>query len=105
MSKVNNKDTRTTPVSLLLNLNFTPCSSISIVNFEHVNADWVSAVKVLLPFSLYHFSNCSAISKELLTSYHVNVVLYLLCDVSFTLLEENVLAFPQIWIHLANQQI
>ena len=28
MFKVNNKDTRTTP--------FTPCSSVSIVNFKHV---------------------------------------------------------------------
>ena len=45
MLKVNNKDTRTTLgvvlVSLLLTLNnFTPCSSVSIVNFEHVIADW-----------------------------------------------------------------
>ena len=31
MLKVNNKDTRTTLV-------FTPCSSVSIVNFEQVNA-------------------------------------------------------------------
>ena len=29
-----NKDTRTTAVA------FTPSSSVSIVNFEHVNADW-----------------------------------------------------------------
>ena len=29
-------------VSLLLTLNiFTPCSNVSIVNFEQVNADWV----------------------------------------------------------------
>ena len=34
MFKVNNKDTRTTPY-------FTPCSSVSIVNFEHVIAGWV----------------------------------------------------------------
>ena len=35
MFKVNNnKDTRTTPY-------FTRCSSVSIVNFEQVNADWV----------------------------------------------------------------
>ena len=31
MSKFNNKDTRTY---------FTPCSSVSIVNFEHVIAGW-----------------------------------------------------------------
>ena len=31
MLKVNNKDTNSA----------TPCSSVSIVNFKHVNADWV----------------------------------------------------------------
>ena len=36
MFKVNNKDTRTTPMAY-----FTTCSSVSIVNFEHVNAGWV----------------------------------------------------------------
>ena len=44
MFKVNNKETRTTPgvalESLLLTLKyFTPCSSVYIVKFEHVNAD------------------------------------------------------------------
>ena len=33
MFKVNNKDTRTTPY-------FTPCFSVSIVNFEQVDAGW-----------------------------------------------------------------
>ena len=33
MFKVNNKDTTTY---------FSPCSNVSIVNFEKVNADWVS---------------------------------------------------------------
>ena len=36
MFKVNNKDTRTT----LYWPYFTLCSSVSIVNFEHVNAGW-----------------------------------------------------------------
>ena len=44
MFKVNNKDSRTTPVvlvSLLLTLNiFPPCSSVSVDNFEQVNASW-----------------------------------------------------------------
>ena len=40
MFKINNKDNRTRPY-------FTPCSSVSIVNFEHVNADWVITVKRL----------------------------------------------------------
>ena len=44
MFKVNDKETRTTPgaalESLLLTLTyFTPCSSVYIVKFEHVNAD------------------------------------------------------------------
>ena len=34
MIRVNNKDTRTTPTY------FTPCSSISIVNFEYVIFGW-----------------------------------------------------------------
>ena len=37
MFKVNNKDTRTTTMAL----NISPCSGVSIGNFEHVNADWV----------------------------------------------------------------
>ena len=46
MFKVDNKDTRTTPLTsfwCLYFLNwtyFTPCSSVSIVNFEHVIGDW-----------------------------------------------------------------
>ena len=35
MFKVNNKDTRTTPMAY-----FTPYSSVSIVNFQHVIACW-----------------------------------------------------------------
>ena len=48
MLKVSSKDTRTTPlgvalVSFLLTLiNFTPCSVVSIVNFQQVNTDWVA---------------------------------------------------------------
>ena len=48
MFKVNNKDTRTTPMASLVSLlllwtYFTPCSSVSVfvVNFEQVNAGWV----------------------------------------------------------------
>ena len=43
MFKVNIKDTRTTPgvvLILILNISFTPCSTVSIANFEHVNANW-----------------------------------------------------------------
>ena len=35
MFKVNNKETRTTPLTY-----FTLCSSVSIVNFEHVLVSW-----------------------------------------------------------------
>ena len=42
MFKVNNKDTFWTC--------FTPCSSVSIVNFEQVNADWECFVLTLLSF-------------------------------------------------------
>ena len=35
MFKINNKDTRTMPLAS------TPCSSVSVVNFEHVIAGWV----------------------------------------------------------------
>ena len=44
MFKVNNKDTRTTPLlSLLLTFNIFHILfyCVSIVNFEQVNADWV----------------------------------------------------------------
>ena len=44
MFKVNNKDTRATPVlvPLLLTLNtFPTCSSVSIVNFKHAITVWV----------------------------------------------------------------
>ena len=39
--KVSNKDTRTTSMTFwCLYCYFTPSSSVSIVNFEHVKADW-----------------------------------------------------------------
>ena len=37
MFKVNNKDTRTTPVFIV---NFAPFSDVFIVNFEHVIVGW-----------------------------------------------------------------
>ena len=46
MFKVNNKDTKTTPVASFwchfcyLRTYFIPCSSVSIVNFEHVIDGW-----------------------------------------------------------------
>ena len=47
MFKVNNKNTII--LSLLLTLNkFQPCSSVSIVNFEHVKAEWAAKVVDIL---------------------------------------------------------
>ena len=47
MLKFNNNDIRTTPLALCLYCQlstfFTPCSSISFVNFEHVIAGWVKS--------------------------------------------------------------
>ena len=40
MFKVNNKDIKTT-----LTLYFTPYSSVSIVNFEHIIAGWDNSTK------------------------------------------------------------
>ena len=40
MFKVNNKD----KIKLTKLTYFTPCSSVSIVNFEQVNADWVTKI-------------------------------------------------------------
>ena len=45
MLKVNNKDTRTTPI-------FTPCSSVSIVNFKHFNAGWARSLTLLITVSV-----------------------------------------------------
>ena len=46
MFKVNNKDTRMTPGVVLVSLKyFTPCSSVSIVNFKYVNTDWPMILK------------------------------------------------------------
>ena len=47
--KVNNKDTRTKPVleslfNKVAGLYCTPCSSVSFVNFEKVNAGWVELI-------------------------------------------------------------
>ena len=39
MFKVNNKDTRKTPMAY-----FKSCSSVSIVNFEQVNTGWVTVI-------------------------------------------------------------
>ena len=39
MLKVNSKDTRTKPY-------FTPCSIVSVVNFEQVNIGWVYSIQM-----------------------------------------------------------
>ena len=44
MFKVNHKDTRTY---------FLPCSSVSILNFEHVNDDWVVTRKEIFEIKVF----------------------------------------------------
>ena len=59
MFNINNKDTRTT----------TPCSSVSIVNFEQVNTGWApsNARKQLSePLILSKLDYCNIICKDLL---------------------------------------
>ena len=45
MFEVNNKDTRTTPY-------FTPCSSVFIVNFEHVTLNRLAVFLLIFDFEL-----------------------------------------------------
>ena len=63
MFRVNNKDTRTTPLAsfwclyCLLWTYFTPCSNVSIVNFEYVITSWVGTSCMWYKpfFNLYKF--------------------------------------------------
>ena len=61
MFKVNNKDTRTTPL----------CSSGSIVNFEQVNADWLSLLLNLnmLKLSTHPKNACSKSALKMQRSW------------------------------------
>ena len=55
MFKVNNKDTKTTPMASFwclyckLLTYFIPCSNVSIARFEQVNADWGICPTYLIP--------------------------------------------------------
>ena len=61
--KVINKDTRTTPMSLLLTLNIFRTLCVSIVNIEHVIAGW-EGMFILSDISLLSFNSgtCNKIS-------------------------------------------
>ena len=61
--KVINKDTRTTPMSLLLTLNIFRTLCVSIVNIEHVIAGW-GGMFILSDISLLSFNSgtCNKIS-------------------------------------------
>ena len=60
---VNKKDTRTTPVAsfwclyCLLWTYFTPCSTVFIVDFEQLNADWIGNVFCQMGYTLNKISN------------------------------------------------
>ena len=77
MFKVNNKDTRTTPL----------CSSGSIVNFEQVNADWLSLLLNLnmLKLSTHPKNACSKSALKMQdhgpVSLFLNVNTYLLREI------------------------
>ena len=65
MFKINNKDTRTTPMFRVNNKDTRttpPCSSVSIVNFEQVIASWVEAL-----------NTAKNLSKRLTDPFHTNV--------------------------------
>ena len=59
MLKVNNKDTRTMPLAYKTYL--TPCSSVSIVNFEQVNAGWESVKKKFSQLTVYPIHKLQAV--------------------------------------------
>ena len=54
--KDNNKDTRTTPLAY-----FTPCSSVSIVNFMRVNTGWVHIKNEI---NIQNLFSCNAIERN-----------------------------------------
>ena len=56
MFKVNNKDTRMTP----------SCSSVSIVNFEQVNADWVEMIKEKTEFEAQYYEKTQIDTSKIL---------------------------------------
>ena len=71
MFKVNNKDTRTTLLASFwylyckLRTYFTPCSSVSIVNFEHVISDWEPIKLVgLVFFLLFRMKSILSVNLE-----------------------------------------
>ena len=65
MFKVNNEDNRTTSLTALLLTNFTPCSTVFIVNFEHVTAGWEPINETLK-------TQCDLIKTKFLMSKIVN---------------------------------
>ena len=73
MFKVNNKDTRTT--IFLLWAYFTPCSSVSVVNFEHVAAEQDS--------SLYRNSRAEMSEKNVVLKNFANFTGKRLCQSPF----------------------
>ena len=64
MYKINNKDTRPTPMASFwclyyqLCTYFTPSSSVSIVNFEHVIAGWEQIFKLKKGYLIQFIDRC-----------------------------------------------
>ena len=65
MFKVNNKDTRTTPC-------FTPCYSVSIVNFEQVIAGWVKGLDQMELGKRFH--NLLALLTYFSPVFHIEII-------------------------------
>ena len=69
MFKVNNKDTRTTPLAY-----FTPCFSVCIVNFEQVNSGWVTYLTHFV--SVFPLISISSVLQLIMQSIDRNESIY-----------------------------
>ena len=47
ITKPERRQCRSGVIIINFELNFTPCSSVSVVNFEHINAGWVLQSEIL----------------------------------------------------------
>ena len=69
---VNNKDTRTTPLTY-----FTPCFSVCIVNFEQVNSGWVTNLTHFV--SVFPLISISSVLQLIMQSIDGNESIYTKC--------------------------
>ena len=97
MFKVNNKDTRTTPMVTFWCLYcyfwryFTPCSSVTIAKFEHINAN---LTKFAISDDLHNFPATTTTS---------NMPEYTAQKVKFSI--KDFFSFLRIWSHLLEKSL